>query len=684
MARYTGILVVVTVIFIVLVCRLVSTTIINRDKWEQKAMKTLSQVAETKPERGKILADDRSILAANVIFYGPRIDLLSEGIQRDTLKKYLPALGDSLAAMFPWRPAQQWRDTIWHAYENRKTIRNNRSFPIVNRVTYEQLERMKKFPFLKKPKNRTGFYTENISRRSNPYGTLAARSIGRVGYSEKKKRDAGISGLESALDSMLYGTPGKAFRTQFNSGIGFYEHQPAKKGYDVLTTINVMLQEIVDSELSKMCEETGADWGTAVLMEVETGKIKAISNLKRSKKTGHYVESENYAVMGFEPGSVMKPISMMVALEDGIVKDVNAMIATGSSFSYAHGRPITDSHAFSAMPVHSVIAYSSNIGMAKIIISKYDKQPGMFHHRLRQMGFFDPLNLGIQGERIPVVDSVGNNNWDRIQLSRMAYGYSTLIPPICTLTMYNAMANGGRYVRPRLVERFIREGEPDSIVPLTYIRDQVCSPENAAKLRQMLYEVVHDPHGTGRSLKNDVVAIAGKTGTCYVNEPGRGYTSKKRLSFCGFFPYDTPKYSCIVVMQGANRGAAGSSGMVLKNIALKLHSLGLLDNSSDYRADKPAPGNSATLCATLAGQAARQALTSRIALTGYKSMETPQATNGEGLPDVTGLGAREAVEKIEKAGYQVRIDGVGYVAEQSLVVDSLMGKGVYVELKLRI
>lgn len=685
MARYTLILALITLVAAAIAARLVSTTVIYADRWQQKAERSLHTETAIQPERGKILADDGSVLAANITYYIPRIDLRARGISRDTLEKYLPALSDSLAAMLPERDSAQWHDYIWDAYINRATRSHASSFRLTQYVTYSQLTRMKKFPFLNQKVYKSGFYTEEQTRRCNPYGTMAARSIGRVGQNAQKGRLAGISGLESALDDMLYGKPGVATKVQFTNGVRNFEKVPAINGYDIRTTINVNLQEIVDQELSDMCHITAAEWGTAVLMEVETGKIKAISNLRRNP-AGQYVESQNYAVQGFEPGSVMKPISMMLALEDDLVKSVDEVIPTGGAYAYAGAAPIRDSHAYSSMPVHSVIAYSSNIGMAKIILRGYERQPGMFHHRLKEMGFFEPLNLGIKGERVPRVDSVGNKNWDKIQLSRMAYGYSTLIPPICTLTIYNAMANGGRYVRPRLVERFQREGEPDSIVPLTYIREQVCSPENAEKLRRMLREVVADPHGTGKSLKNCVVPLAGKTGTCYVNEPGRGYnTGKYRLSFCGFFPYDKPKYSCIVVMQGpkSGRGAAGASGTVMKNIATKLYSLGLLDNSSDYHSGNEHAVKAPIMLASLSGEKAMARLAKSMKAGKYRSAPKPQQ-QAAGVPNVVGLGAREAVATIEAAGYNVRISGTGRVVSQSAPPDSLVKPGDEIELTLQI
>lgn len=680
MGRYIFIMVGIILVAIAVAVRLFSTTVIHAAEWEAKA-ESLNRTRVVEPERGKILADDRTVLAANVNFYVPRLDLRSEGIKEDTLMRYLKPLCDSLAVISPYRTAKQWEEQIADAYTHRYTKRGVRSFPIGNKLTYSQLQRMKKFPFIRLGSSKSGFYYEEQPRRCNPYGRMAARSIGKIAYDTVKRRVAGSSGLERALDDMLYGEPGEASSAQYANSIGLWEHKPAKKGYDVLTTINVALQEIVEQELSAVCKSSEADWGTAVLMEVNTGEIKAISNLKYYPKIDDYMEGENHAVMGYEPGSVMKPISMMMALEDGIVSDLDATIATGHSFAYAHARPITDSHGMASMRIRDVIAYSSNIGMAKIILRRYESQPGMFHHRLREMGFFDPLNIGISGETVPVVDSVGNKNWDRVKLSRMAYGYSTLIPPICTLAMYNAIANGGRYVRPRLVQRFMREGEPDSIVPLTYIRDQVCTPGNARKLAEMLRNVVE--YGTGKSLRNDQVAIAGKTGTCYVTEVGRGYSSKKRLSFCGFFPYENPKYSCIVVMEGANCGAARSSGTVLKNVALKLYSLGMLNNISDFYASEQKSTTRPTFFATAADRSNNSKLVASAGIKELKRFRSPRNVPDGDVPDVIGLGAREAISRLEAAGLKVKLHGYGYVARQSVRAGTKAEKGTLVELTLR-
>lgn len=509
---------------------------------------------------------------------------------------------------------------------------------------------------------------------------MASRSIGSVGETANKRGVHGISGLEKALDSLLYGVPGKAKKIQLTNNMKSWEMIPAKKGYDIKTTIDVDIQDIVEEELYKMCVESEARWGTCVLMEVQTGEIKAISNLEWNSNYNDYVEGRNNAVLGYEPGSVMKPISMMIALEDGIVSNIDSVIVTGRSFAYAGGRPITDSHGAASMPVRRVIESSSNVGMSKIILRRYERNPGKFYSRLKGMGFFDPLHTGIAGEEIPDIDSLGTKNWDRIALTRMCYGYSTRIPPMATLAIYNAIANGGKYVRPRLAKELLIDGVSDSIIPVSYIRDRVCSESNAAKLRQMLYDVVWGEYGTGKALRNDKVTIAGKTGTCYTIQNGQ-YSAQKRLAFCGFFPYDSPKYSCVVLMLGANRGAARSSGIVLKNVALKMYSRGLLGNVSDYRAETKQDKTSGVIYASKNAKSS-ESVKKEFNLGKMKNFREPKIP-AEGVPGVVGLGLKDAISILESKGLNVKFSGNGYVHSQSLASGSKYKKGDIITLTLK-
>lgn len=690
---------------ITIVWNLFKTTTIQARAWQMKADSVLTITTPIEPERGKLLADNGTVLAANLQYYVPRIDWFTDGIKEDTLMKDIGPLCDSLAVFDNTMTAEQWKSKI---LEDRKRIldaaknpapgkkpRKNRAYKLFTRMlTHKEYERVRRFPFLCRAKNKNGFYYEMHNRRIKPYGNMAARSIGTVGQDSLSSCIHGRSGLEMALDSLLYGKPGKARNIQLTNGIVRAESVPAVKGYDITTTINVQLQDIVENELNNMCLETGAEWGTCVLMEVATGEIKAISNLELDSKTGNYVEGVNHAVLGYEPGSVVKTISMMVALEDGIISNIDEPIVTGSSWTYAGGNPITDSHGGATRTPRQIIETSSNIGMAKIIVKKYDKDPQGFRKRLEEMGFFEPFHSGIAGETTPWFQDATIANGGRVTLSRQAYGYGSRIPPLCTLAMYNAIANDGKYVRPHLFKKLSREGEPDSIIPVTYIRKQVCSPENARKLRTMLHDVVWGDHGTARHwVQDDKVEIAGKTGTAY-DVVGGKYGSKKRLAFCGFFPFDKPKYSCIVLMLGADRGAGASSGMVLKNVARKMYARGLLDISSDYRTENKGGKNAKNVKA--------DANDVKSYPTFYASMNDRSANNvkqglsvktshrysrpakiEKGVPDVIGLSVREAIKILEDAGLVVNFTGSGMVTSQSLSAGSHYARGQRISLRLR-
>jgi len=379
---------------------------------------------------------------------------------------------------------------------------------------------------------------------------------------------------------------------------------------------------------------------------------------------------------------VMKPISMMVALEDGIISDIDSPIATGTTWMYA-GRPINDPHGSGSLTPRQIIETSSNIGMSKIIVKKYGDNPDGFRQRLEGMGFMEPIHSGIGGETTPVINKLGKKNRDRVALTRMAYGYTTMIPPLSTLAMYNAIANDGKYVRPRLIKKLSREGEPDSIIPVSYIRQQVCSPENAQKLRIMLHDVVWGNRGTARHwVQDDKVEIAGKTGTAFANAHGQ-YGSQKRMAFCGFFPYDKPKYSCIVLMMNPDRGAGASSGMVLRNIAHKMYARGLLDSSPSYEVTSKEKESikPPTLYASMGNNQANNI--KRGLNIEMPHMYARPKSSGTGVPNVRGLNVREAIRVLEDAGLCVRFSGQGMVVGQSLAAGSPYANGQIINLQLR-
>lgn len=686
-------------------------SVVQAAAWNDKAARVLEREDPIEPERGKILADDGTVLAANMYFYVARVDWLSKGIKRDTLAVLLPALADSLAVFDPTYTRKQWYERLRHDIREIQTAgdlrtmgaakgltdhqmdslgwKENHSYRLIKRkLSHNEFKRLKSFPYFNLGRNASGLYPDTEVDRRKPYGSMASRSIGTVETVDGEVH--GKQGLESSLDSLLRGTPGVSKRILLTKDVKKVPKIEPINGYDITTTINVGMQDIVETELYKMCHETNAQWGTAILMEVATGEIKAISNLELNPEiSDDYIEGSNNAVLGFEPGSVMKPISMMVALEDGIIVDgtpvanIDAPIVTGGQWTYA-GSVIRDPHGGAALTPRQIIETSSNIGMSRIITAKYGSNPDGFRQRLEQMGFFEPLNCGISSARTPRFYKLGNLQRDRVALTRMAFGYSTEIPPLCTLAMYNAIANNGKYVRPRLIKKLSRSDRPDSIVQPSYIREQVCSPENAEKLRIMLHDVVWGSRGTARKwLQDNDVHIAGKTGTAYHIEPGTNtYGSRKRLAFCGFFPYENPKYSCIVLMLGANRGAAASSGMVLKNVALRMYARGLLDNKPDYRAQQPAAGdNRPTLHASLDDDTYKN-VGRALGVKQTRHIVKPAAAAAGTMPNVAGLSAREAISAIEGAGMVVRVKGYGRVRSQSIAAGSSVKPGQVVILQL--
>ena len=424
-------------------------------------------------------------------------------------------------------------------------------------------------------------------------------------------------------------------------------------------------------------------WGTAILMEVKTGEIKAISNIEKLDD-GTYGEALNRAVQAYEPGSVMKPISLMIAFEDGLVKNVTDMVDC-SPFMRTN-----DPHGSGPKTMKQVIEQSSNTGIARVIFRGYAKNPEKWYDRMAGLGFFEPIRSGIYSKCTPRIrrlidhDSRGNNitmTARHLDLARQAYGYNTELPPLFTLSVYNAIANDGKYVRPHLVRSLIDENGRDSILPIQYIRPQICSPETAAKVRECIREVVWGEHGTARAVRDDRVEIAGKTGTAFPVENGQYNRAQRRYAFAGFFPYENPQYSCMaLVLAGGGNSANRTSGQVVKNMAIKMYSRGMLNNASDYAIEK---------CQSKPVIAASSFDNSnRIAgMTGSRSVRRLKANDVSDtgrMPNLIGYDAASAIRIMEQRGINVRISGTGYVCSQSIPVDTPLRRGQTLVLRLKI
>ncbi len=696
--RYTTISACFLFLAVCVTAKLVQTTVVDAKAWNDRAKKELSKVSLIAPERGNILASNGNILACNLKVYDIMLDLRHNKIRKlpKIPTESIDSLADSLDLYYPRKEnLHAHPDTFakysWHtilAREFEKDPDKRRTnLRIAPKRSLDDFERIRQFPFLRDFKGsgyRIPLYKNARDIRIYPFGKMAYRSIGRVNESFETGEFHGYSGLEKDLDSLLYGKPGRSKKVALTSGITNWTDIPAVRGYDIVTTIDIDLQDMLEDELTKVCQDANAEWGTAILMEVATGEIKAISNVEHLSDES-YGEALNRAVIAYEPGSVMKPISLMIAFEDGLVKSVNDM-ADCSPFQR------TSDHAGGGMKtMKQIIETSSNTGIARVIFRGYSKQPEKFYDRLASIGFFEPMHSGIADEERPRVrrlidhDSKGNNitmTARHLDLARQAYGYNTTIPPLYTLAYYNAIANKGRLVRPHLVRSLRDENGRDSLVKAGYIREQVCSEATAEKVKQCIREVVWGSRGTARLVQDDRVEIAGKTGTAYPVENGAYNHAKRRFAFAGFFPYDEPKYSCMVLILGSGGQSANrTSGQVLKNMALKMYSRGLLGNSSSYTGEPTS--TSPLLAASL--HSSDKTMKKKLNIRHAKKIAASTPMEGyNSMPDLKGFDAPSAIRILEKGGYNVRVKGSGRVAGTMPATGTPLRKGQTVELILRI
>lgn len=682
---------------ILVMVKLFDTTVIEAGAWNDRARRELSRIDTIRPERGNILADNGNILACNLKVYDIKIDLRHNKVKalRSIPWNKVDSLADSLDVHYPRiKNLHQHPDTFakysWHTRLRRELEKDPdkrpRALRIARNKTLEDFQIIRSFPFLKDFKGkgfRNPLYKEEKNIRMYPYGRMAYRSIGRVNENAATRQIHGYSGLEKDLDSLLYGQPGLAKKVALTNGITNWVATPAVRGYDIRTTIDIDLQDMLEEELHTICQGAKAEWGTAILMEVKTGEIKAISNIELLED-GTYGEALNRAVLPFEPGSVMKPISLMIAFEDGLVKSVNDMI------SCAPFQRTSDPHGSGMKSMKQVIEQSSNPGIARVIFRGYESDPARFHDRLTELGFFEPIRSGIAGECTPRIrkllpkDSRGNNitmTARHLDLARQAYGYNTELPPLFTLAIYNAIANGGRYVRPHLMKGLIDEQGRDSVIPIQYIRDRICSEETARKVRECIAEVVWGDHGTARAVRDDRVKVVGKTGTAYPVEKGAYNTAKRRYAFAGFFPYENPQYSCIALVLGPSGTSANrTSGQVVKNMAVKMYSRGKLNNSSSFLADTKA--NKPIVVGS--EKCDSRMLASSIGASGMKHYKTAKDHAGGVIPDVKGYDAPSAVKILEERGINVRLKGSGYVVAQSIPAGTKTTPNQTITLHLKI
>jgi cell division protein FtsI (penicillin-binding protein 3) len=709
---------------VLIVCSAFWTGIIDGEYWRKKGEGLITRNVPVPAPRGNIYADDGELMATSENIYRLFIDFWAEGIDGDTLKTYVHPLAVELNRLLPARSVAHYENSIMAGWNEKEAARKqieagkeakkNRQYRLdIEEVNYLQLRAIRQMPYFCKGVNRSGLFTTHHVVRTKPYTTLASRTIGDV-YGEEDK--GGKNGLELGFDSILRGVEGTASVQKIEGRkIRRIEQDPIA-GKDIVSTIDVNLQDITERALLEKLRDLDAESGTAVLMETATGEIKAITNMGRIRE-GVWGETKNYAVSDLsEPGSTFKVASMMVALEDGVVKPNDPIDVGNGQFHYST-HTIKDHNAhrggYGQITAEQTIWYSSNVGVAKIILKGYEKNPAKYVEGLYRLGFNQDLDLDIPGYGKAVVkhpDSIKKlpdslKMWSRLSLPQMAYGYETRIPPIYTLTFFNAIANNGRMVKPRFVRAIMQDGNVIEEKRPVVLNKQICSPQTLGYIRSMLDSVVNYPavpnpnvhSGTGKPARSEIVRIAGKTGTAQLwSKTGK---EGHQVSFCGYFPADAPRYSCIVVIRRPRNGNASGGfmcGAVFKRIAEEITGLGELNRQPVAAAVDSIRPHNPSIKSGLHDRMRYAARKLDVACADSLTGEWATAVNHDSsvvfrdrrvssnaVPNVVGMGARDAVFALESAGLRVSLDGRGAVRSQSLTAGTKAARGQTVVVHLQ-
>ncbi len=679
---------------------------------------TVKKDREIQPNRGNIYADDDRLLATSEPLYGVYVDFMSEGIKQDTLMKYATPLSQALAKKFPDRTAAQYKRVILDGWdlsrkelaeiERNKKNNSNKKVKVRSRyvrivrpdINYLELKELKTFPFFNQRSNRSGLFTEERTMRLKPFGRLAGRTVGSI----YKDYDAGgTSGLELKYDSILKGVPGVKTRQRVQGRwIDVVLEEPTD-GVDVKTTLNVDMQDMAEKALYSKLTETKAESGVAIVMEVATGEIKAITNLDRVSE-GVYAEGNPNAFSYMsEPGSTFKTVSLMVALEDGVVTPEEEVFVGNGLFEYK-GRIIKDHDWRKGQDKGSVTIargmYSSlNVVIAKMILKGYENNPQKYVQRIHDLGLtkkieWDVPLKGKEGTSVIRFPDDKGNPWSKTTLPWMSFGYETQVPPIYMLMFYNGIANNGKMIKPFITKSFLKDGKIEQEFETEVINPKLCSEKTLNQVKDILRGVVTD--GTGKAVNSDYFPISGKTGTAMI--AARGGYEGYYVSFCGYFPSDNPKYTCFV---GIRRPQGSPSGGLMPGAVFKQIAEGIYKKNLVSTTVKPIKDTVNSLIPVLKGGSLKnteivlKGIKQSFSFTGDKFDWVKQGSYLEGIslegntsvkkglvPDVTGMGARDAIYLLENAGLRVTLVGAGKVKQQSIPGGSTLIKGATIKIEL--
>ena len=679
--RFYVVYIFIACLFGAIIYKIADIQYVKGDELRKLAEQRITAPNTITPVRGNILSHDGRLLSSALPYYRVSIDLKvpALSVKDKTTKKtyfeeHVGELAEALAKKFPSKTADKYEKDLRKKYrEAQKSNKKSFTYELHNGwISHIDYLEVKNFPILRRGAIRGGISFKKKTTRVRPYGTLASRTIGDV-YGDANN---GKNGLELEYDSLLKGEPGLYIRRKKAGRNADIIIQEAINGYDIVSTIDIDLQETAERELRYQLERTEAQRGTVVLMEVKTGKIRAISNLTR-QKDGKYYEVENLAVNSqIEPGSTFKTLSFLVAMDDGFITDSTYVDTEDGSHKFAN-RIMKDHNfkgfggkgGFGYTSVANVMHQSSNVGVSKIIDKYYAGREQVFVDGLKRSGICNDFKLEIPGYGKPFIKDRKHKNWWKTTLPWMSIGYEVQMPPIYTLMIYNAIANDGCMVKPLFTEGYQRSGVMIDTTEVEVINPKIYSDKALNYMRGILEGVVS--RGTAKAIRSNLFSIAGKTGTSQIFEKGTNKNSdgkvRHQITFAGYFPADKPMYSCIVYVKEPKTGGAGTvCGPVFKTLAEKAYIL----NEGNF-------SDSLKL-------ATNWTLDKTVKFSNEDTIENLSASLYENImPDLTGIDFEDAVYILENKGFKVKFEGFGKVIDQSIAAGTELTNEKQITLTLR-
>ncbi len=690
----------ICIAFLGVVYRIVVLQFVERDEWMKVAEKQKKADIIVKPNRGNIFSADGRLMASSIPSYYVFMDMRVPALHNDggkLFKDNIDSVSVALSKFFGDKSSKEYKQMLEKGYNDKKA--ELKLYP--KRISYAQLKDLRKLPLFRLGQIKSGLITKEMFQRVKPFGSLASRTIGDI-YADEQL--GGKNGLELFFNSDLIGIPGVSTRRKVANRFEETVQIEPIDGLDIVSTIDIDFQDIAEKALVDSLKSYDAETGYAVLMEVKTGEVKAIVNMQKNAD-GSYSENRNGVVSDkVEPGSTFKVISLMAVLDDGKARMTDTL-HTGNGLWHVANRIMRDHNAnrggYGTITLAEALHASSNVGISKTIMKAYGDKPAAFVEKLYKMKINEMMNLEIPGAAKPLIKHPKKNpdTWSKTTLAWMSIGYETMMPPIYTLAFFNSIANDGVFIRPRFVKSIMKNGQVVKSFETEVINPEICKQSTLKDIREALIGVVEGKKGTAHNVKSDIVRIAGKTGTAQISKGKAGYKEggkTHQLSFCGYFPADNPQYTCIVVIREPHRGAPSGgkmAGSVFKSIAEAV-----MLKKSEFRPEdllkdstiviNPVPDIKPGLSEPCLQAMNFMNINCKPVKADWVNIEKKDNTNefhpvevSKGMmPNLHGMGAKDALYLLNGLGLHVQISGRGKVISQNLQPGAKYQSGQTIEL----